>query len=98
MNDNPHEREDHRIKSPEGEKPSLVGRASLVFVGRVVTRSWIGVRVIRLNCHVLLSRLCAGETIAAATQQECASEQGSSEKRADCRKPRAFHGSTGLLA
>lgn len=63
-----------------------------------MTASWVGILSIRLNGYILLGWLSASDAVTAATQQECTGEQDGSKKGTDGRKPRAFHGSTGLLA
>ncbi len=86
----------------------------LVFVGRVVTGSRIGIptttiitiKRIRVVLRILLDRRAflrvgrcrVGKAVAAAPKQNRAGEKRGGKEGADSGRVRAFHGTTGLLA
>ena len=84
------------------ERAGDLENETLVLIGGVVSRYWIGIGVIRavlclLDCRGLVGLLGAGEAIAAPTQQQGAGNQQGAEKGRDGGTCRTAHENTGLI-
>ena len=62
------------------------------------TRGSVTTAILRASLNRFLSGLCAGETVATATQKQGTGKEGSGEEGPDGGESRPFHGVTGLLA